>query len=280
MHNIYFSPKPELIEYVEAIHIVKINFTDHCSLSPIYNFVPTHTRFLCFYLEDQVCVKKADGLFEKRARCIIIGPQLVPVTLDLGKKHTCVIVSLRPCSMFRLLGVPLHEIVDKDFDARLILGKEIDEVLGRLQEVRNDQDKNMVVQDYLMYKLKKLKPAVPFDWVMLQQVNAIGKHPIEYLAAKACMSTRQFERKALERIGLSPKLYARMIRFTYAYKFKEKLPETSWNEIAYRFNYFDQMHFIRDFRSFAGFTPSMLKAEDIKRSVRFQILSDCRTSEI
>ncbi len=38
-------------------------FTSGNVLSPIYNFMPTHTRFLCFYLEDPVKVKKRSGTF-------------------------------------------------------------------------------------------------------------------------------------------------------------------------------------------------------------------------
>lgn len=274
MYHTFYEPHPALQEYISGIFVLDIDFTLPGSLSPIYTFVPSHTRFICFYLHDQVKVRKQNGEFIARERAIIIGPQLTPVTLDLGKKHQTVIVVLKPCSMYRLLGVPLEEIVDRDFDARLILGREIDEVLERLMEAGTDQDKNEVVQNYFLCKLSGLKPALPFDRAMLQQVNAMGSLSMDYLASQSCLSVRQFERKSLERIGLPPKLFARMVRFTNAYKFKEDFPHITWNEIAYRFGYFDQMHFIRDFKYFAGFIPHLLKKEDLATSVRFQTLAN------
>ena len=274
MFYTYFPPHPALLEYVESITILNIDFTCGNDLSPIYTFVPTHTRFLCFYLHDQVKVKKQDGDFITRARSIIIGPQLTPVTLDLGQNHHAIIVSLKPCSMYRLLGIPLEEIVDCDFDARLIIGPEIDEVLDWLREARSNQEKNIIIQQYMLHKLQQLKPALPFDLAMQQLVGASGNLSIDYVASQSCLSVRQFERKSLERIGLPPKFYARMIRFSHAYKYKETYPGMSWIAIAHQCGYFDQMHFIRDFKTFAGFTPGLLKEEDIKKSVRFRTLED------
>lgn len=273
LHTSY-TPHPALLEYVEAIIIMDIDFTAPGSLSPIYTFVPTHTRFLCFYLDDQVKVKKGDGEFLTRARSIIIGPQLTPVTLDLGRKHQTIIVGLKPCSMYRLLGIPMNELIDCDFDARLIIGKEIDEVIDRLQEAKTNTQKNQVIQQYLLAKLLKLKPALPIDSAMLQLIGAQGNLSIDYIASQSCISVRQFERQCLSRIGLSPKLYARLIRFSQAYKFKENFPNATWTEITQLCGYFDQMHLIRDFKFFAGFTPAMLREKDIESSVRFQTLSN------
>jgi hypothetical protein len=188
--------------------------------------VPTHNRFLCFYLEDQVRVKKPEEGFSQRARSIIIGPQLTPVTLDLGR-HQAVVVNLKPAGMYRLLGVPMHELVDCDYDARLVLGQEIDELLERLQAGRTAQARNDITQRYLLGKLRQLKPLLPFDRAILQQVHASGNLPIERVAAQACLSLRQFERQARERLGLPPKLYSHMIRFSHTYKHKESAPHIS-----------------------------------------------------
>ncbi len=265
-----FPPHPLLSVYVENIHIFNVDFTTNINMSNIYTYVPTHTRFLCFYLGDKVKVKKLAGTFETRSRSIIIGPQLTPVTLDLGTKHHIVIVGLKPCGMYRLLGIPLKEIVDRDFDASLVLGGEVDDLLEQLFDARENLKKVEIIQHYLLSKLTYLKPAQPFDKAMELQVISSGNLSIDYIATQSNLSLRQLERKSLERIGLPPKLYARMVRFTHAYKFKEISPNTSWNEIAYKCGYFDQMHFIRDFKSFAGFTPNMLKVDDIERSVRYQ----------
>ena len=270
----HFAPHPALLAFIDSVFVLDIDFAGGTGLSAIYPFVPTHNRFLCFYLADRVAVKKQTGGFVARARSIIIGPQLTPVTLDLGRRHRSVVVNLKPAGMYRLLGIPMAELVECDYDARLVVGREIDELLDRLREGPTPQHCNDVVQRYLLGKLGQLKPALPFDLAVLRQVQASGNLPIERVAALACLSLRQFERLAYERLGLAPKLYSRMIRFSHAYKCKEHAPHASWTEIAHRCGYFDQMHLIRDFKFFAGHAPGQLTPAALAESVLFRTLED------
>lgn len=268
-----FQPHPALCGYIDNITLVTIDFGEEKNMSPIYTFVPTHNRFLTFFLGDRLQVKK-EVEFEVRGRALIIGPQTTPVILSFGKKHKELVVCLKPGGMYRLLGVPLHEMVDKDFEARLILGKEIDILLEKLRNAESDEKMNNLVQLYLLRRLDSLKPCMPFDLAMFQLVKNIGNLGMDFVAAQACMSLRQFERKSQERLGLSPKIFARMIRFSKAYKLKELHPKKLWLEIAHECGYYDQMHFIRDFKFFAGFAPSGLTESVILNSVRFRKLEE------
>ena len=268
-----FYPHHALCEYVENITIISCDFNLEKDISRYYTFVPTHTRFLCFYLEDKLHVKK-DNEFTIRERSMIIGPQTTPVTLLFGRKQKTVFVCLKPCGLFRLLGIPVHEIIDKDFDASLLMGKEIPALIEQLVNSKTDESKNHLVQLYLLKRLDSLKPGLPFDMAMHQLVRNIGNLSMDFVASQACMSLRQFERKSIERIGFTPKVFARMIRFSHAYKLKELHPKKPWIQIAYECGYFDQMHFIRDFKHFAGFAPSGLTESDIVNSVRFRTLED------
>ena len=269
MTTVYFNPRPALAEFVETICIMEHDFQVSEWLSPIYSFVPAHTRFLCFYLEDPIKVKKETGVFEQRARSMIIGPQTIPVTLDVGQKYVNVVVMLKPCGLYRLLGIPLNEILDQDFDAYLILGKEINLVVEQLVNSQHAEDRNGIVQEYLLHKVTSLKPALPIDRAMDQLVKAKGNIPMDLLASKSYLSVRQFERQSLERIGTSPKLFARIVRFSESYKCKQRDPTATWTKIAHRFGYYDQMHLIRDFRQFAGVNPSTIVEEELLHSVRF-----------
>ena len=103
---------------------------------------------------------------------------------------------------------------------------------------------------------------------MDQLVSHAGNITIEKMAADACTSVRQFERKCVERTGMSPKRYARLIRFCKAYHLKELHPELTWTRIAHLSGYYDQMHFIRDFKEFAGITPSIIDESALVSTVR------------
>jgi transcriptional regulator GlxA family with amidase domain len=68
------------------------------------------------------------------------------------------------------------------------------------------------------------------------------------------LSSRQFERRFRNSVGISPKLFSRMQRFQRVLQMVEG-PEATWADTALSCGYHDQAHLIRDFREFAGSTP-------------------------
>src|SRR5699024_9907420 len=93
---------------------------------------------------------------------------------------------------------------------------------------------------------------------------------MEHAASVACLSLRQFERVSLERLGMPPKMFARVARFSHAYRMYEKHPGMSWTRIAHAAGYFDQMHFIRDFKKFTGLAPRVIDYEFGSSAIRLQ----------
>lgn len=83
-------------------------------------------------------------------------------------------------------------------------------------------------------------------------------------ASKANMSLRNFERRFTEQVGIPPKLYAKLLRFNEAMKVKLIRPQKSWTAIAYECGYFDQMHFIKEFKQFAAITPTQFTVNQKK----------------
>jgi AraC-like DNA-binding protein len=82
-----------------------------------------------------------------------------------------------------------------------------------------------------------------------------GDVDIDWAADQASMSARQFRRRCLEETGLTPKHLARVLRFRRACQLAER--GESWLRVAAEAGYFDQAHLIRDFREFAGVSPSV-----------------------
>ena len=101
---------------------------------------------------------------------------------------------------------------------------------------------------------------LPFDLAVRQLVQAWNGNTslMDDVARDACLSLRQFQRKCHERLGMNPKLYARIARFSKAYNMLEANQQLTWSQISHHCGYFDQMHFLKDFKEFAGVTPSLM----------------------
>jgi AraC-like DNA-binding protein len=88
-----------------------------------------------------------------------------------------------------------------------------------------------------------------------------GRARIGNLVRKS-LSASQFQRRFASEVGVTPKLFARTIRFdAAAITAHHNAPDRSWTDIVHELGYFDQAHFIGECRTFAGVLPSGLVGE-------------------
>ena len=91
---------------------------------------------------------------------------------------------------------------------------------------------------------------------------------IENVASRYGITSRYLQKLFLQYTGLTPKLYSKINRFQNSLRLVTK-KEISLTSIAYDCGYFDQSHFIREFKSFTGFTPSAYALENSPVTLAF-----------
>lgn len=266
----FYTPHVLLQEFIQCIMVVHAEI-DREAAPVICPYPPAPQNSLFFYINDRIKVQKeGERHFELQPRSVVVGPQLTRVMLDINRSHKAVRVGFHPGGLHRLLGVSMAEMIDGHYDAADIYGNEAEEVNSRLQEAGSFDEIKDVIEAFLLRKVKVLRRALPFDLAMLELQRLHGNLPMEQVASLACLSLRQFERVSKDRIGLAPKLFARLIRFSKAYRLRERFPQLSWTHIAHECGYFDQTHFIRDFKEFAGEAPGTLEKALEQTPVRLQ----------
>ena len=70
------------------------------------------------------------------------------------------------------------------------------------------------------------------------------------------LCSRRFTEVFDDEVGLTPKLYCRIQRFTHAIKLAHQTDDVDWADLAAMAGYYDQSHMIRDFQEFSGLNPS------------------------
>jgi AraC-like DNA-binding protein len=265
-----YIPYPSLQSFIKNIVLVHYQL-DRALPAPVNPFPPQPYQTLYFHPYDKVtCFNYSNNSSSKLPASSIVGPQLNRVDLQMNYNMLVIIVSFKPCALYRLLKIPMYELLDTFLDATQFLGKELEEVNEQLSGSKSYDDMVVLIQKYLFQKVVPLKDALPLDRA-LQSITPNGKMVnIDQLADLSCVSTRQLERQFNERIGMPPKLYFRLNRFSKAWNIREKNTDISWSTIAHQCEYADQMHMIRDFKDFVGVTPGFLESELEKTPLRLQ----------
>jgi AraC-like DNA-binding protein len=234
-------------------------------------YPPTPFQSLMFYCNHPVSMGRIgnDG-FDKQPLTVLIGPQYSRVNVKVHKQLKAIRVDFLPGGMYHLLGIPMHELFDGGFDASDFFGAEMRNINEQLQEISDLEVGKNIVEKFLLKRASNLTGVLPFDSAMHILMNSNGMMSIEKTASLSCLSLKSFERKCKERIGMNPKTYSRILKFSKAYRLHEAAPQLSWINIAHEAGYYDQMHMIRDFKTFAGVNPSVIEQQLLSTPMRMQ----------
>jgi AraC-like DNA-binding protein len=117
-------------------------------------------------------------------------------------------------------------------------------------------------QGFALLEAQLIDPAEPG---VVQQIAAYivdhsGQVRVEDLAFQAGMSARQLRRLFIERVGLTPKHLCRVIRFRHSLVKMRDTQRGDWTDVALDCGYYDQAHFINEFREFSGYSPGEFAA--------------------
>jgi AraC-like DNA-binding protein len=263
-----YPPAAPLRPFVQHYLVAHVRTADGLPLPAPKPQPPTPQQFLFFYPRGEMRnFHYGQGQELRSPRSILVGPQVSRVDLTFAADHLVVCVACRPGGLHRLLGVPVKELFDFAVDSRAVLGPAVDEVADRLAETTDYDRMVAVVEGYLLRALGWARPAArPIDALLPELLSGWSAQPIEQLAHETCLSPRQFERSFFERVGMGPKLHARIVRFDQAFRLKERRPDLDWLGVAVQCGYYDYRHLVRDFKAFAGVTPPQLLAADARHT--------------
>ncbi len=172
-----------------------------------------------------------------------IGTVLVYFT-EIGFTH----FSSNPANELFNLSLSLDDIFEKS---------RVNEVEEKLAVVSTDKQRIKIVEQFLVSQLKNIQT----DKLIVEAVKLIyqsnGTIRIKELNEKLFISQSPFEKRFRKVVGTTAKKFASIVRFNLVL---DNLNETkTLTEICYENNFFDQAHFIKDFKQFTGDTPENFK---------------------
>jgi AraC-like DNA-binding protein len=187
----------------------------------------------------------------------LVGPQTFRrVDLHLQGAFEDFAIFFQPDGVYRLFSMPMDKLVDQDYEGHAVLGAFISQVHQRLGECESFEERVNLVDQLLLHRAPASRDYDAISAAANRILLGGGRVAITAVADRAGLSKRQFERRFVERVGMRPKLFARIARFEAALDGKARFAASSWTDVAHKFGYYDQMHMVHDFGEFTGETPT------------------------
>jgi AraC-like DNA-binding protein len=166
-------------------------------------------------------------------------------------------IRFAPSGLRRFVNMNIDELTCNAIDVEDLWGKEGRMLEERIMTAPTAISRMKIVEDFLSKRMTACETRLhAIDYCIRNMVLSSEPTSIDRLAAEVNLSRRELERKFQNIVGLSPKRFLRITRFQQVLKYLEQNPSKSFTTTAYANGYFDQSHFIKDFKEFTGFSPT------------------------
>jgi AraC-like DNA-binding protein len=264
-------PAPALRHLIRHYYQVKDSLSGRVSLQPVPARSP---QILEFMFGTHYQVRRRDRELTENVRAVaLVGSRTSPsAELILSGDVDAFTIVFLPGAFSMLFGVPADALTNGDFNGEDVLGHSITALYARLGEVSAFHDRVRVADTFLT----AIRPATESVSAIVRTARTMirnnGSVRIGEIAHQTGLGVRQFERRFNHEIGISPKLFARILRFEAALQRRAVLPTNPWTDIAHDLGYHDQMHMVHDFTRLSGDSPEAI-ARRLDMFVQPEVLS-------
>ncbi|HUF02943.1 MAG TPA: helix-turn-helix transcriptional regulator [Aridibacter sp.] len=249
-------PGPPLNEFVQNFFFFDDLVTPHL----IERFLPDGNTEIIISLRDEAEHVYHNESFEEIQTCRngwASGLRTGPISIPAGSGTSKLVVVFRTGMAHPFFPIPMSELANKVVDADRLWGREFEFLRERLLASVTPSEKFRLVEGFLAKQRNsdtELNPCVEYA------VKGIGADPsqtnLAKLSDKIGYSQKHLITMFKNNVGTTPKSYLRVIRFQRVIEQIEAVDVPDWSAIALDTGFYDQAHFINDFKSLSGFTPS------------------------
>lgn len=253
-----FEPSPALRAYVTQYRYETFIGLSQ-EVSPNQYCLPHGTAELIFQLHNPSCVGWQGTQFFTFPEAFIVGVTKETMIWRISPETEIFHVRLKPEGFIQLFNRPLADFFNTFVDLKDILGWKGIHLMEQLRAADNNVARIVAVESFFQRQLQAGASENAYFLEALQHIRqASDPLSIESLSKNLQVGERQLQRTFKEKLGLSPKMYHRIIRFSNAYEAIQQSNHINWADVALSHAYADQAHFIRDFKEFTGVTPGVM----------------------
>lgn len=194
-------------------------------------------------------------------RVWVSGVRTKPITIPSGKGSRMLVIAFHKGKGFPFYPLPMNEISDHVLEADLIFRHSVLDLREQLLASSSTGHMFLLTETFLLSRagFNSLQPdsfSRCIDYAITQIIKSPNQLCLEKLSEEIGYSQKHFIHLFKSQVGLTPKQYMKVLRFQKAILEIESDTSSDWSFIARKSGFYDQSHFIHDFKEFSGFTPN------------------------
>ena len=186
----------------------------------------------------------------------IIGPHKKAVQLIYEEELEIVGIRLFPSSLKRLFNMPAKNFSEQPIPFSSLENIHVEDLAAKLKQEPDPNEKINLVFDWLVTLLPENAdtPDTTHEFI-LRLYETKGIEPLETICNHSYNEYKKLQRAFSREIGITPKYFARMVRFESLHNEILASKEIDWMSLVHKYGFHDQSHLIKEFKFFTGESP-------------------------
>jgi AraC-like DNA-binding protein len=212
---------------------------------------------MIFILGDEIKRYTSGDDFIIQPRAMMLGQTIEPFYIEPMGYVNSFAVRFYPYGFVNFVTTSIKDLANKETPIGLLFGETpAKELEQKIIQAADTKERIEIIENFLF---EKLNEKTTIDNIVKTTIDALlstkGSTSINTILKDDLSKRRQLERKFLKQIGISPKQLGKVIRLQTALKLMLSHQSESLTKIGYESGYYDQAHFIKDFKEFTGTNP-------------------------
>jgi AraC-like DNA-binding protein len=247
-------PRPPLSDFVELFWFSEGTPATHAK----ERLLPTGTTELVINLHaESLRVYESDRPehFDSFRGAVVCGAHSEYFVVDTAQQAWLAGIHFKPGGAFPFFRLPANELYNRHVSLETLWGVRAGAIREQLLAARTSAARFRILELALFQASRRRTrhPAVTFA---IQTLQAEPGRRISEVTGQIGLSARRFIQLFSEEVGLTPKQFSRVQRFQAVLRRIHGRAQVDWADVALDCGYFDQAHFIHDFRAFCGLSPT------------------------
>lgn len=247
------KPITILNQYIQNYFIVETdNLIDFLPKERVY---PCGNVSMVFHYASPSKFKKKNSTEYIEPNLVICGQQTNFYDISLSGKTGMILIIFKPHGVKPFFNFPITELLNKNLSLNDLANSEAAALEDKLFNSADNKQRINHLEKFLINRLVYYNDFERIEHAIKLIENYKGQVRAQDIAQEVCLGIKQFERNFSKYVGLNPKKYASIVRFQNIIQITGQPKNSNMYELAFDNGYYDQSHFIHDFKSFTGLTP-------------------------
>nr|WP_297912626.1 helix-turn-helix transcriptional regulator [uncultured Allomuricauda sp.] len=232
--------------------------------------VPDGCMEMIFHFADLYKQFLVEDTFVIQPRCFLMGQLSKPLEIEPTGKTGIFSVRFHPDGFLPFVSFRMTQIQDTAVPLTTLFGDEGQMLEKEILTAKTTKERIESMERFIDRQLQNKEVGDKIIQMTLQTILAEnGQLSIDGLSKNLNVHRRKLERRFDTAIGMSPKRLSKIMRLQAALKKLLNAEFDSLTGLAYDIGYYDQAHFIKEFKEFTGFTPGEFYGDHIQLSTLF-----------